>query len=223
VAEAVIASDAGSIAEFVRSRAPKAEMIGLESGPTSPWLWHALRAEGLPVVVIDARHAKAVLSLRINKTDRNDAVGLAELLVSGWYKRVTAKSLDSHRVRTVLNNRALLVGIRQDLENQEAAPAVYRMPKARGFARGHHLDARRARRRERIGYGSPHDCLGENIASILSLRSRRTATTRAEFDSSYSRSRISRTFLAKAFNVNGFCRKFTLACRTPCRTTASSV
>ena len=118
VAEAVIASDAGSIAEFVRSRAPKAEMIGLESGPTSPWLWHALRAEGLPVVVIDARHAKAVLSLRINKTDRNDAVGLAELLVSGWYKRVTAKSLDSHRVRTVLNNRALLVGNRQDLENQ---------------------------------------------------------------------------------------------------------
>jgi transposase len=59
-----------------------------------------------------------VLSLRINKTDRNDAVGLAELLVSGWYKPVTVKSLESHRIRTVLTNRALLVGIRQDLENQ---------------------------------------------------------------------------------------------------------
>jgi transposase len=46
-----------------------------------------LRAEGLPVVVIDARHAKAVLSRRINKTDRNDAVGLPELLVFGWYSR----------------------------------------------------------------------------------------------------------------------------------------
>ena len=113
VTQAVIAADAGSIAEFVRSHAPEAEVIGLESGPTSPWLFHALRAEGLPVVVIDARHAKAVLSLRINKTDRNDAVGLAELLVSGWYKPVTVKSLESHRIRTVLTNRALLVGIRQ--------------------------------------------------------------------------------------------------------------
>jgi transposase len=118
VREAVIAADAGSIAEFVWSHVPDAELIGLESGPSSAWLFHALRAEGLPVVVIDARHARAVLSLRINKTDRNDAVGLAELLVSGWYKPVTVKSLESHRVRTVLTNRALLVGIRQDLENQ---------------------------------------------------------------------------------------------------------
>jgi len=118
VREAVIAADAGSIGEFVWSQAPEAELIGLESGPSSSWLFHALRAEGLPVVVIDARHARAVLSLRINKTDRNDAVGLAELLVSGWYKPVTVKSLESHRVRTVLTNRALLVGIRQDLENQ---------------------------------------------------------------------------------------------------------
>ena len=73
---------AGSIAEFVWSQAPEAELIGLESGPSSAWLLHALRAEGLPVVVIDARHARAVLSLRINKTDRNDAVGLAELVRS---------------------------------------------------------------------------------------------------------------------------------------------
>jgi transposase len=116
IREAVIAADAGSIAEFVWSQAPEAELIGLESGPSSSWLFHALRAEGLPVVVIDARHARAVLSLRINKTDRNDAVGLAELLVSGWYKPVTVKSLESHRVRTILTNRALLVGIRQDLE-----------------------------------------------------------------------------------------------------------
>lgn len=46
VTQAVIAADAGSIAEFVRSHAPEAEVIGLESGPTSPWLFHALRAEG---------------------------------------------------------------------------------------------------------------------------------------------------------------------------------
>jgi hypothetical protein len=44
VTQAVIAADAGSIAEFVRSHAPEAEVIGLESGPTSPWLgWAPLR------------------------------------------------------------------------------------------------------------------------------------------------------------------------------------
>src|SRR5215831_18152432 len=48
-----------------------------------------------------------MLSLRINKTDRNDTVGLPELPESGWQKAVTVKSLESHRVTTVLTNRAL--------------------------------------------------------------------------------------------------------------------
>src|SRR5215475_5851575 len=48
-----------------------------------------------------------MLSLRINKTDRNDTVSLPELPESGWQKAVTVKSLESHRVTTVLTNRAL--------------------------------------------------------------------------------------------------------------------
>jgi transposase len=76
VREAVITADAGSIAEFIWSQVPDAELIGLECGPSSARLFHALRGEGLPVVVIDARHARDA-SLRINKTNRNDAVGLA--------------------------------------------------------------------------------------------------------------------------------------------------
>ena len=39
---------------------------------------------GLPAVCIDARHAQAALSMQINKTDRNDARGLAELMRMGW-------------------------------------------------------------------------------------------------------------------------------------------
>jgi transposase len=31
----------------------------------------------LPVVCIDARHAKAALAMQVNKTDANDALGLA--------------------------------------------------------------------------------------------------------------------------------------------------
>ena len=55
-------------------------VIGLETGPTTTWLWHELRALGLPVICIDARHAKAALSMQINKSDRNDAVGLARIM-----------------------------------------------------------------------------------------------------------------------------------------------
>jgi transposase len=48
-----------------------------ESGPLSIWLCHSLTALGLPVICLDARHAKAALSLQLNKSDSNDARGLA--------------------------------------------------------------------------------------------------------------------------------------------------
>src|SRR5262245_1557702 len=62
--------------------------VGLESGPLSTWLWHELRAAGISVVCVDARHAQAALSMRVNKTDRNDAQGLAQLMRMGWYREV---------------------------------------------------------------------------------------------------------------------------------------
>jgi transposase len=48
------------IAAFVRSKAPDAVRVGLESGPTATWLWSELKRLGIPVICIDARHAKAV-------------------------------------------------------------------------------------------------------------------------------------------------------------------
>jgi transposase len=72
----------------------------------------------LPVLCIDARHAKAALSLQINKSDRNDAVGLARIMQCGWYKEVQVKSLSCHEVRAVLISRAQLVKTKVDLENQ---------------------------------------------------------------------------------------------------------
>jgi len=73
---------------------------------------------GLPEVCIDARHAKAALSVQINKTDRNDAFGLAQIMRTAWYREVAVKSLDSHKVRAVLGARAQLVDMRTDLRNQ---------------------------------------------------------------------------------------------------------
>jgi len=118
VSEGAVSSEPSDIAAFIEAKAAGAKRIGLETGPTATWLWHELRALGLPVICLDARHAKAALSLQINKSDRNDAVGLARIMQCGWYKEVQVKSLSCHEVRAVLNSRAQLVKTKRDLENQ---------------------------------------------------------------------------------------------------------
>jgi len=116
--EGTVISEPSTIADFLRSKAPGAVCIGLETGPTTTWLWHELRDLDFPIICIDARHAKAFLSTQINKSDRNDAYGVARIMQCGWYKEVQVKSLPCHEIRAVLNSRALLVKIKRDLENQ---------------------------------------------------------------------------------------------------------
>jgi len=118
VREGVVDSDPEAISVFMKSKAPDAVRIGLETGPTSTWLWTELKRLGLPVICIDARHAKAVLKMQINKSDRNDAIGIARIMQTGWFKEVHVKDIDSHSVRALLGSRALLVKIKRDLENQ---------------------------------------------------------------------------------------------------------
>jgi transposase len=118
VREGVVDSDPEAIAEFVRAKAPGVVRIGIETGPTTTWLWTELKRLDLPVICIDARHAKAVLKMQINKSDRNDAAGIARIMQTGWFKEVRVKDLDSHAVRALLASRALLVKIKRDLENQ---------------------------------------------------------------------------------------------------------
>jgi transposase len=116
--EGKVPSNPASIEAITRKWAPKAERIGLETGPTSTWLWHELNAAGLPVICIDARHAEAALSMRLNKTDRNDAAGLAQLMRMGWYREVKVKQLAAHGDGALLASRAMLVKHRCELENQ---------------------------------------------------------------------------------------------------------
>jgi len=118
IREGVVDSAPETIAEFVTSNAPNVVRIGLEAGPTATWLWTELKQLGLPVICIDARHAKAVLKMQINKSDRNDAAGIARIMQTGWFKQVRVKDLDSHYIRALLASRALLVKIKRDLENQ---------------------------------------------------------------------------------------------------------
>ena len=117
VREGVVDSDPEAISVYVRANAPDAVRIGRETGPTSTWLWTELKRLGLPVICIDARHAKAVLKMQINKSDRNDAIGIARIMQTGWFKEVHVKDIDSHSVRALLASRALLVKIKRDLEN----------------------------------------------------------------------------------------------------------
>jgi transposase len=111
-------SEPGALARTIRKRAQSAERIGFETGAMASWLWHELKRIGLPVVCIDARHAHAALSMRMNKSDDNDARGLAELVRIGWYREVRVKSQESQTIRSLLAARARLVSIRRDLENQ---------------------------------------------------------------------------------------------------------
>jgi transposase len=54
------------------------------------------------VICIDARHAKAVLKMQINKSDRNNAIGIARIMQTGWFKEAHVKDIDSHSVRALL-------------------------------------------------------------------------------------------------------------------------
>ncbi len=80
-------------------------------------MYTGLRAAGLDVAALDARQVKAALQMRLNKTDQNDADGLAQVARTGWYRLVHVKSLDAHQARSLLDARAQLVGMRTRLSN----------------------------------------------------------------------------------------------------------
>jgi transposase len=111
-------TEPAAIAETIRAKVPGATSIGMESGALSPWLWHALNDMGLPVVCLHARHVAGYLDLRLNKTDKNDARGIAEYLQKGHCSVVNVKSMDSYRARALMGMRAQLVGMRTDVKNQ---------------------------------------------------------------------------------------------------------
>jgi transposase len=92
--------------------------VGLEAGPLSQWLYAQLATTGVPVVCVETRHMKAALSAQINKTDRNDARGIAQMMRVGLYKPVHVKTLASQERRLLLTSRKLLQAKLFDLENE---------------------------------------------------------------------------------------------------------
>ena len=111
------ASDPDAIAGAIRQHAPRIVRAGLETGLLSNFLTRSLRARHVPVVCLDARHAKAALRVQINKTDANDAHGLAQVVRTGWFREVAIKSMDAQSLRLLLVARAQLVSQRQAIAN----------------------------------------------------------------------------------------------------------
>jgi transposase len=111
-------SEVEEIASVIRGFTERVEGLALETGNLAPWLATGLRAKGFRVVVLEARQVKTTLSSLRNKTDRNDARGIAQILRTGWYREVHVKSPESQRLKTLLAARKALLRRRIDLENE---------------------------------------------------------------------------------------------------------
>jgi transposase len=108
VREAKVASEPDALLAALENDAYHFKRIGLEAGPLSQWLFSALAEAGLPVICVETRHMRAALQAQINKTDRNDARGIAQMMRAGLYKPVHVKTLRSQKLRTLLTHRKLL-------------------------------------------------------------------------------------------------------------------
>ena len=108
VREVKVASEPEALLPVVSNPLYRFKRIGLEAGPLSQWLFSALAEAGLPVICVETRHMRAVLQAQINKTDRNDARGIAQMMRVGLYRPVHVKTLRSQKLRMLLTHRKLL-------------------------------------------------------------------------------------------------------------------
>lgn len=91
--------------------------IGLEAGPMSQWLFSGMAEVGLPAICIETRHTKAFLKAQVNKTDRNDARGIAQMMRVNLFRPVHVKTLTSQKRRMLLTARKLVQEKAIALEN----------------------------------------------------------------------------------------------------------
>jgi transposase len=118
IAEKKVPTSPEVIASWLSKNAPGLVRVGMETGPLAVWLWNELHDKELPIICLDARHANAALKVRANKTDRNDAAGLAQIVRTGWFKQVTIKSRAGYELRSLLAAREVLVRSRVKIENE---------------------------------------------------------------------------------------------------------
>ena len=100
-----VPTDADAVLAALTELAPgKVERLALEAGSIGTHLVRRLRAAGLAVMICETRQVSRYLRVRVNKTDNNDARGLAEIARIGPSKitRVHVKSAETQRIRSKL-------------------------------------------------------------------------------------------------------------------------
>src|SRR4051794_3935771 len=110
IGERSVASTPEAIAAVIKAAGTEeVARVGLKAGLNSAFLARGLLAAGLPAIVIDAAHAAAALRTGFrNKTDRNDARGIADLMRVDKFRPVWVKSPAAQRDRALLTVREQL-------------------------------------------------------------------------------------------------------------------
>ncbi len=117
VKEFRVASEPEALITALRKVDLPLERIGLEACSLSSWLHDGLCAEGLPAICIETRHANATMKMMPNKTDRNDARALAQIMRTGWYRQVHVKSRPCRLCRSLLASRRTVLNEMRTIEN----------------------------------------------------------------------------------------------------------
>jgi transposase len=93
------------------------ERVGLEACSLTAWLHDGMCAYGLPAICIETRQANAAMKTMPNKTDRNDARALAQIMRTGWYRQVHVKSRQCRLWRSLLVARRTVLNEMRTIEN----------------------------------------------------------------------------------------------------------
>lgn len=117
VKEARALSDPQALCEALKGSGLPLERIGLEARSLTAWLHDGLHAEGLPATCIETRQANAAMKTMPNKTDRNDARALAQIMRTGWYRQVHVKSRQYRLWRSLLVARRTVLNEMRSIEN----------------------------------------------------------------------------------------------------------
>lgn len=108
VEECEVDTQPAAIANYLKPFRPLLKQVGHEAGSKSAWLHKELVRRKLPVICLDARSVRSALAGQRNKTDRNDARGIAQVLRGGWYTHAFVKSDDAMHIRLLLTHRRTL-------------------------------------------------------------------------------------------------------------------
>lgn len=115
--QAAVVTDPEAIFDILKRFLGRLRRVGHEAGSLSPWLHPELKKLGLPAICLETVHVRAAMSAQRNKTDKTDAIGIAHIMRTGWFRQAYIKSESCYRTRLLLTHQRNLKAKFLDLEN----------------------------------------------------------------------------------------------------------